>query len=534
MFFSLALGLLGGLGLFLYGMKQMSAGMQKAAGEKLHRILEILTANPYMATLTGIVVTVLVQSSSTTNVMAIGFASAGLMNLSQTVGTMLGANIGTTVTAQIISFDISVIIYPAVAIGAYLNLFTSRRIYKSIGQAILGFGLLFLGLNTMSDAMHPLRDYTPFLDMLASFGQTPLLGILAGAVFTAVIQSSSATAGVVIALTLQGIIDTPSSIAIVLGANIGTSFTAALASIGTNLTARRSVLAIVTVKVTGVLLALLFFQPFLTLISYTGTSVTRQVANAHTIFNVLNVLLFFPFLTPFLKLVYRFMPGEEPVVETGTKYLSPSAQKTTNLAIGAARQELLRMAGIARGMLQDSLRIFIYNDRGLIGATRQKEELIDSLEKDITIFLTEIAQKSLSQQQSQTVTSLMHFGSDLERIGDHAHNIIHLSELKMEEGLAISEEAASELEKMHQLVDQMISGAMEAFEKEDTSLAREVIAKDHDVDSMERSLRKGHIERLNQKICIPQAGVIFLDLISNLERVADHATNLAEVVTGDF
>ncbi|SFI32711.1 phosphate:Na+ symporter [Tindallia magadiensis] len=534
MFFSLALGLLGGLGLFLYGMKQMSTGMQKAAGEKLHRILEILTANPYMATLTGIIVTVLVQSSSTTNVMAIGFASAGLMNLSQTVGTMLGANIGTTVTAQLISFDISVIIYPAIALGAYLNLFTSRGLHKAIGQAILGIGLLFLGLNAMSDAMIPLREYAPFVNMLARFGQTPVLGMLAGALFTAVIQSSSATAGVVIALTLQGIIDTPSSIAIVLGANIGTSITAAIASIGTNLTARRSVLAIVTVKVTGVILALIFFQPFLALVSLTGSSVTRQVANAHTIFNILNVLLFFPFLTPFLRQIQKLMPGEEIVVETGSKYLNPKAQKTTSLAISAARQELLRMAAIARGMLQDSVRIFVREERGIIGATRQKEELIDSLEKDITIFLTGISQKALSSQQSQTITALLHCSSDLERIGDHAHNIIHLAELKMDERLPFSEEACIELEQMHQLVDEMIEGAMEAFEKEDTALARKIIAKDHDVDSMERNLRKGHIERLNQKVCRPQSGVVFLDIISNLERVADHATNMAEVVTGDF
>lgn len=534
MFFSLTLGLLGGLGLFLYGMKQMSTGIEKAAGEKLHRILEVLTSNPYMATLTGIIVTVLVQSSSTTNVMAIGFASAGLMNLSQTVGTMLGANIGTTVTAQIISFDISVIIYPAVAIGAYLHLFTSKRIYKPIGQAILGFGLLFLGLNTMSEAMNPLRDYAPFIQMLASFGQAPVLGIIAGALFTALIQSSSATAGVVIALTLQGMIDTPSSIAIVLGANIGTSITAGIASIGTNLTARRAVLAIVTVKVTGVFLALVFFQPFLSLVMATGNSVTRQVANAHTIFNLLNVLLFFPFLTPFLKLVHRFMPGEEPVVETGPKYIHAKAQQTTSIAIGAARQELLRMAGIAKEMLQDSLHVFVHNDGSLIGAIRQKEDLIDRLEKEIVFFLTGISQSSLSQSQSKTVTSLMHFSSDLERIGDHAHNIIHLAELKMDEKLTFSQEALVELEEMHQLVDEMISKAMDAFEKEDTSLAREVISKDHGVDSMERRLRKGHIQRLNQKVCQPQSGVIFLDVISNLERVADHATNLAEVVTGDF
>lgn len=324
-------------------MQMMASGMQNAAGDNLRKILNTLTSNPYMATLTGLIVTLFLQSSSTTSVMVVGFANAGLMTLSQAVGTILGANIGTTITAQIISFDIKLLILPALGLGAFLNFYSLKRYNRYIGQSILGFGLLFLGLSTMSQAMHPLREYLPFIQMLASFGRVPVLGVLVGALFTAVIQSSSATTGVVIALTLQGLIDTPSSIAIVLGANIGTCITAALASIGTNLTARRAVLAMVIVKILGVVVALLFFRPFIHLVNYTGTTVTRQVANAHTLFNILNVLVVLPFLQPFLRFISKIMQGEEQKIETGTKFLDQRMLKNPSVAIGSARQEILRM-----------------------------------------------------------------------------------------------------------------------------------------------------------------------------------------------
>ncbi len=534
MFSTIALGMIGGLGLFLFGMKTMASGLQKAAGDRLRRILEILTANPVMATITGALVTILVQSSSTTNVMVVSFANSGLMSLSQALTTMLGANIGTTFTAQLISFNIYVITYPVIGIGSAIHLFSTKRLYKSLGQGVLGFGLLFLGLQIMSDAMYPLRDYPPFIDLLATFGAIPPLGVLAGAVFTAMIQSSSATAGVVIAMTLQGVIDTPSAIAIVLGANIGTSITAALASIGTNLTARRAVLAIVCVKISGVLVALLLFYPFVHFISFTGSTVTRQVANAHTIFNVLNVVLFFPFINPLLRLITRILPGEVQAVESGTKNLNKRLLQSPTASIGVARQELLRMAQIAREMLHDSISIFHTNDRGMIEATLQKEDLIDSLEKEITSFLAEIGQNSLGQDQAKSITALMHVSSDLERVGDHAENIILLGESKIEDELVFSDHAMEELKHFYGLVDEMLKNAISAFDNEDQSLARSVIEKSREVSTLERNLRKNHISRINEKVCIPKSGVIFLDLISNLNRVADHSTNLAEVVTGDF
>ena len=534
MFLAIIVGMIGGLGLFLFGMKTMASGLQKAAGDRLRRILEVLTSNPFMATLTGALVTILVQSSSTTNVMVVSFANSGLMTLSQALGTMLGANIGTTFTAQLISFDIYVITLPVIGLGSAIHLFSSKRIYKSIGQGILGFGLLFLGLEVMSDAMYPLREHPPFIDLLATFGTIPPLGVLAGALFTAMIQSSSATAGVVIAMTLQGMIDTPSAIAIVLGANIGTSITAALASIGTNLTSKRAVLSIVCVKVSGVLIALLLFNPFILLISYTGESVTRQVANAHTIFNILNVVVFFPFMKPLLRLVTKILPGEEQVVEFGTKNLNRRLLSSSTASIGVARQELLRMARIAREMLMESMMILLKRDRGMMDSTMQKEDLIDSLEKEITAFLSEIGQSSLGRDQAQAITAMMHVSSDLERVGDHAENIIHLAEIKIDEDLIFSDHAIKELQEFYHSVDRMLEKSITAFEKEDQELARKVIAESRNVKMEERRLRKNHTERIHQKLCIPKSGVIFLDLISNLQRVADHSTNLAEVVTGDF
>jgi phosphate:Na+ symporter len=531
---SITFGLVGGLGLFLYGMKIMAAGMQKAAGDKLRRILELLTSNPYMATLTGVLVTVLVQSSSTTSVMVVGFTNSGLMGLSQALGTMLGANIGTTVTAQLVSFNISVIIYPAIGIGAGLNLFSNKRFYKSIGQGILGVGLLFLGLKVMSEAMYPLRSYEPFLTLLATFGRNPILGVVVGALFTAVVQSSSATSGVVIALTLQGVLDTPAAIAIVLGANIGTAITATLASIGTNLTARRAVLAIICVKVVGVVGALLVFRPFVLVAQLTGDTVARQVANAHTIFNVLNVALFLPFMKPFLAFIERIMPGEVAALDMGVMHLDKRIIGTPSLAIEAARQEVLRMASKTKELFFEAKEVFLESDRSLIDPAMQKEELIDHLEKEITIFLSAIAQKSLSEEQSQEVSGLMHICSDLERIGDHSQNIVELAQARMEDQLRFSELAFEEIKCFFKRVEDVLSESILAYERTSELMAKSVIEKEIEIDLLERQLRKNHIMRLNQGVCVPQAGIIYLELITNLERIADHATNLAEVVTGEF
>ena len=533
MVWNMLVQLIGGLGLFLFGMQLMASGMQKAAGDRLRRILEVLTTNPVIATFTGIVVTILVQSSSTTTVMVVGFANAGLMTLPQALGTILGANIGTTVTAQIVSFNIHALVFPAIGLGAVLNFFGQRRMYKYFGQAILGFGILFLGMTTMADAMSPLRELPIFMDMVVQFGNIPVFGILMGAVFTALVQSSSASTGLIIAMSMQNILSLPAALALILGTNIGTCITAIIASLGSSLSARRAAFGHIAFNVTGVFVVMLFFTPFTEFIASLGGSVTRQAANAHTIFNVVSTLLVLPFFKYFVKLTTYILPGDEVAMEMGPKYLDKRILKTPAVAIGGVRQECLRMARIAREMVGESLQVFIKKDRKLMQQVLQKEDLVDSLEKEIVIYLAELAQHSLTIEQSQTVSGLMHIVNDLERIGDHAQNIVTLAEIKMEDGLTFTEKANEELTCMHHKVDEMLSKVIEAFSTENLDLAREVVEQDDVVDDMERTLRKSHITRINEKRCFPPSGVIYLDVLSNFERIGDHATNFAQIVLGE-
>ncbi|HHX76852.1 MAG TPA: Na/Pi cotransporter family protein, partial [Firmicutes bacterium] len=450
------------------------------------------------------------------------------------IGTILGANIGTTVTAQIISFKVSTLIYPALGLGAYFYFFGRRRVYKHIGQSILGFGLLFLAIEIMSDAMRPLAEYQPFLDVVVTLAKWPVLGVLMGALFTALIQSSSASTGIIIALTMQGLIDSPSAIALVLGTNIGTCVKAIFASFGSSLTAKRAALAHVLFNTLGVIIVLLFFDQFLNLIMATSTDVPRQAANAHTLFNVLNTLVFLPFFNQFIALIRFLVPGEEHRVQMGPKYLDKRVLNTPSIAIRNARQEILRMALMAREMLADSIRLINSRDRKLITQADQKEEVIDNLEKEITSYLADANQYSLDIEQSQTMTALMHAASDMERIGDHAQNIVELAEEVINEKLYFSSDALRELHDFYGRVDKLLEKALTAFEKEDASLAQEVVEDDDIIDNLEKTLRKHHINRINNKQCNPIAGVIFLDMLSNLERIGDHATNMAQVIVGEF
>lgn len=530
MFWDIAFSTIGGLGLFLFGIQIMASGMQKAAGDRFRRILEVLTNKPIVGVLTGILVTLLVQSSSTSTVMVVGFANAGLMNLSQAVSVIIGANIGTTVTAQIVSFKVGVLAFPAIGIGSLLNFFGRRRLHRYLGQIVLGFGLLFLGMTTMSSGMIPLRELDAFHALLLQFSRYPILGILCGAAFTALIQSSSAATGVIIAMTMQDLIPFHSAVPLILGTNIGTSITAILASIGANVAARRAAVAHVLFNVIGVTLVLIFLGPFTEIIVETATSVPRQVANTHTVFNILNTIVFLIFLKYFTRLICYIIPGEDEKIEFGPKYLDQRILKTPAVAIGGAKQELLRMGGIAREMLDESMQVFLKNDLKKIKHIEQMEDLVDGLEKEINIYLADLSQHSMSKEQSKMVASLMSAANDLERIGDHAENIMQLSELKTEERLPFSVTALEEITSLYQKVSSMLERAIKAFEQEDHELAKQIVAEDDYVDEQEKTLRKRHIDRINTKKCYPSSGVIYLDLLSNLERVADHANNIADLV----
>ena len=531
---AIAAGLIGGLGLFLFGIQIMASGMQKVAGDNLRRILGILTGKPAMGILTGLVVTMLLQSSSTTTAMLVGFVNAGLMTLSQAFSAIMGANIGTTITAQMVSFRLEVLALPAVGVGGLLNYFGKRKLHRYVGQVILGFGLLFTGIITMSEAVYPLRENAAFLNVLVRFGQTPLLGVLVSTIFTAVIQSSSAATGVIIALTMQNIIDINIAIPLILGTNVGTCITAVLASLGTSLPARRAALSHVIFNLCGVIIMLIFLQPFTSLVLLTSDITARQAANAHTIFNVFTTVIVFPFFKPFVKLVTFLSPGEDVSVDFGSKYLDQRMLITPAAAIQAARRELVRMAGIARDTVKEAINIFYKGSLKNLPHINQMEDVLDGLEKDITHYLQSLSQHSLTYKQTIVISGVMSAASDMERIGDHAMNIAFLAETVVESKLPVSPVAKEEVLKLYQTVDKITENAIDAFSREDLQLAVEVIKQDDIVDNMEKVLRKSHINRINANECIPESGVIYMDILSNLERIADHATNLAEVVTEEF
>ncbi len=534
MYWFIAIGMLGGLGLFLFGIQMMASGMQKMAGDRLRHILEIFTGKPIIGIFTGLIVTILVQSSSTTTVMLVGFVNAGLMNLSQAVGVIMGANIGTTITAQIVSFKLEYLALPFIGVGGLFNFFGKRRLYRYLGQTILGFGLLFMGMETMSNAMYPLRENAFFLSYLVRFGEQPLLGVLAAALFTAAIQSSSAATGIIIALSLQELLTLQSAIPLILGTNIGTCITALLASIGASLPARKTAYAHVLFNTIGVILMLILLKPFTFLVLESANTVARQVANAHTFFNVLNTIVLFPFFKYFIRLVNIIVPGEDIAVDAGSKYLDKRMLKAPAVAINSSKQELLRMANIAREIVVDAADVFCRGGRKKIPHILQAEDLIDGLEKEINVYLQELSQHSLTRQQTNSVSGIMSAANDLERIADHGRNIAYLAEMAMDDKLQISPKAKEEIFGFFEKVAEMMKNAIDALADDNVHLAREVVQQDDIVDELERILRMNHIERVNRKECVPAVGVIYLDVLSNLERVADHCVNLAQVASGDF
>lgn len=526
----MAFGLFGGLGLFLYGMQLMADGLQKMAGDRLRRLIEVLTSTPITGMLIGAVVTMLIQSSSATSVMVVGFVNAGLMTLRQAISVIMGAAIGTTVTAFMVSLRLSDLALPAIGIGFLLSMIGKSKRMRFGGQALLGFGVLFLGLTIMGDAMKPLGSNPIFTGMILNFSQRPILGVLAGTIFTAVVQSSSATSSLVVALAAGGLLDLNASFSIILGANIGTTVTALLASIPMHLTAKRAALAHLIFKTIGVLIFLVIFHPFLALIANAFPMVHRQAANANIIFNVINALLMLPFISVLERLVERLLPGVDPTEQAGALYLDSNLLNTPSVALGQAARELVRMGNLATEMLDKSLAAFSTSDRSYLTGVEQMEETIDQLERDIVDYLVRLSQNSLSNEQSGRLNALLHVSSDLERIGDHAQNIADLADYRIEHRLPLSEEAEAELKDMSSQVRNLVEAAVSLLTSSNTVRAKQIMADEGSIDLLEKSLRRQHIKRLNSGICFPASGILYLDLISNLERVADHANNIAEAL----
>ncbi len=531
---SLISGLLGGLGLFIYGMMQMGDGLQKAAGDRMRRILEALTARTWMGVIVGAVVTAVIQSSSATTVMLVSFVNAGLMTLKQAVGVIMGANIGTTMTAQLIAFDLSDLALPAVGLGFIITFFSRKKIHKYLGQVILGFGLLFLGMTVMADTMRPLRNNPAFVQWIANFGKYPLLGVLVGLAMTVIIQSSSATIGLLMAAASQGLVGFDAAIPVLFGDNIGTCITAVLASIGASLSARRTALAHVLFNVFGTILFLTllpFFKTFVHVVTPSG-DIERLIANAHTSFNVLNTLVWLPMAGLLARIATVVYPGQEIVVEQGPKYLDKRMLSTPSVALQLAVKELVRMAGIAREMVKDAGQALLAGKPSAVSKSiNAREEVVDNLQAEIILYLsTLMAQGVLTQPQSTRLAGMLHVVNDIERIGDHAVNISEFAIDRVEQGLEFSDEAKSELGDLFRRVDEVISDAVQALEKNDPALAQDVWEKEKYIDELEDVLRTSHLRRLNQGRCSPASGVIYVEVVDNLERMADHAVNLADAV----
>lgn len=527
-------GMVGGLGLFLYGMQLTSDSLQKSAGDKLPKILESLTNKPIIGVVTGAIVTAIIQSSSATSVILIGLVNAGLLSLKQAISVIIGANIGTTITVQIVAFRLDKYALPAIGIGLAINMLAKRKNYKYFGQILLGFGILFLGLNIMSDSVSPLRNFPPFLKLIENFSNNPLLGVLVALIFTAIIQASSATIAIVIAMSTKGMVGIKTAIPLILGSNIGTCATAALASIGSSITGKRVALYHLLFNCTGTILCLFFLNQYTNLISLTSSSIPRQIANAHTIFNVLTSIILLPLISLYIKFIVKIMPGEEVIIKKGALYLNKNMIKSPSIALDQVKKELVRMGEMVESMLNDVVISFIQDDINILNNLYLKEDVVNTLQKEITKYLVLIAQESLSIEQSEILKDLMNITNNVERVGDISENLAELAEEKINEKLPFSEKALDELKFMFTKVQSSLNTSISALKSRNIDLAREVVLKEDEIDQIEKELRDNHITRLNQGICYPESGVIYLDAISHLERIGDHSNNISLMVIDEL
>lgn len=532
MLFTLA----GGLGLFLYGMKMMGDGLEKAAGDKLKGLLEVLTTNRVMGILVGAAVTAIIQSSSAATVMVVGFVNAGIMTLAQAAGVIMGANIGTTITGQLIAFNLSDVAPIAIFIGVGLIFFSKKTKTRRFGEIIAGFGILFLGLNMMSGAMKPLGNDPKFQNMIVKF-KNPIWGLLTGMLMTAILQSSSASLGILQALAMQGAIGLDSAIFILFGQNIGTCITAIMASIGTTVTAKRAATIHLLFNVLGTALftiLILFGVPYIPFIeSLTPGNSARQIANAHTLFNLLNTALMFPLAGTLVNMSKKLVPGKEKDIDAmHLMYLDKRILETPAIAVAQISKETGRMADLAKQNVAIAMKAFFDRDEQLVEEVNKREDIIDFLSEEITNYLVMVNDLPMGNSDSEFVADLFHVVNDLERVGDHAQNLAEYAQYVIENDVTFSATALEELVEMEDMVISALEDAVVAIKTGDKDIARLVEPQEQAIDDMEIELRNGHIERLNNQQCSVSSGVIFLDIVTNLERIGDHACNLADSVLG--
>ncbi|MBU0627665.1 MAG: Na/Pi cotransporter family protein [Nanoarchaeota archaeon] len=529
---SLIFSIIGGLGLFIFGIKMMGDGLQKVAGQKMREILAHLTKNRFIGLGLGAFVTSIIQSSSATTVMVIGFVNVGLMNLVQSIPIILGADIGTTITAQLIAFKLTDYALPIVGIGASMYLFAKKRKTKQLGESILGFGILFLGLSIMSGGVKPLGSSPIVHNTFVRLSYNPFLGVLVGTIATGILQSSSVTTGIILSLASVGLLDLRGAIPLVLGANIGTCITAVLASIGANLSAKRAAFVHVVFKVIGTMIALLLFPIYILAVTHSSTDIMRQIANFHTIFNVVNGAIFIGFTPLFVKLMKKVVPGKEQVIERGPKYLDKNLLKTPTIAIEAAKKEILRTLKFTKEMLENAMNVFYENNKKKVQKVWMREDIVDELQESITNYVQKITEKELDEKESAMIPSLFHSINDIERIADHATNLTNIAERKIDEGIVLSKTAVEEIRRANLVIMEMMDDTIKAFPDLDKQLAKVILDKEERINRMVIEFRCNHVDRLGKGICKHLSGLIFVDILMNMEKVGDHLTNIAQAIQG--
>ncbi len=545
---------IGGLGLFVLGMKMMTDGLQMSAGKRIKKILNAVSSNRIVGCVTGAGITAMVQSSSATTVMLIGFVSAGLMTLQQAVGVILGANIGTTVTAQLIAFKLTKAALPAIAIGVFMKFFTKQKKYRYYGEVILGFGLLFFGMTVMKLGLAPIKNDPSFTEFFTKFDPSNIGGLILcvfiGAALTILVQSSSATIGLTMTLATQGLLTFPGAMALVLGENIGTTITAELATIGSaNINAHRAARAHTMFNVIGVALMLLIFPYFVGFIEFVTlnlgagsvtevvdgdvVNIARYIANGHTLFNVINATIFLFFLPMLIKAAILLSPKEEEpediyrLPDFGTKF-----DDTPIAALAKARSEIIRMSETATRTLKDTIQRIEDRDYKKLSKWKRIENHLDDMRKEITSYLTRIFQSDVSESEAREISSLMRMTNNIERIGDSVENIAQLTEKIIENNLQFTQFARADLKRISEKAIAFIDLVTLGIHQPIGNFMEQAEEMENMIDLMREEMRQSHFSRLCSGECILAPGLVFIDLLTNFEKIGDYCFNIAEAVVG--